>query len=84
MTRRLTLEWPDPAPFKDRNGASIRILAVSDILEPTLTDARNRSALAPIDFIVGCGDLEHHDLGFIADSFNAPLLWVNGNHDANK
>lgn len=84
MTRRLTLEWPDPAPFRDRNGASIRILAVSDILEPTLMDARNRSALAPIDFIVGCGDLEHHDLGFIADSFNAPLLWVNGNHDANK
>ncbi|HEY5474962.1 MAG TPA: hypothetical protein VIK32_17475, partial [Candidatus Limnocylindrales bacterium] len=80
MTRRLTLEWPDQAPFRDRNGASIRILAVSDVLEPTLIDARNRSALVPIDFIVGCGDLDHHDLAFIADGFNAPLLWVHGNH----
>jgi hypothetical protein len=84
MTRRLTLEWPDPAPFKDRNGASIRILAVSDILEPTLIDARNRGALSPIDFIVGCGDLDHDDLAFIADGFNAPLLYVHGNHDTNE
>lgn len=84
MTRRLTLEWPDPAPFKNRDGASIRILAVSDALEPTLTDARNRSALAPIDFIVGCGDLDHHDLAFIADGFNSPLLYVRGNHDADE
>jgi Icc-related predicted phosphoesterase len=84
VTRRLTLEWPDPAPFRDRNGASIRILAVSDILEATLIDARNRSALAPIDFIVGCGDLDHHDLAFIADGFNAPLLYVQGNHDSNE
>lgn len=84
VTRRLTLEWPDPAPFRDRDGASIRILAVSDILEATLIDARNRSALAPIDFIVGCGDLDHHDLAFIADGFNAPLLYVQGNHDSNE
>ena len=84
VTRRLTLEWPDPAPFRDRNGASIRILAVSDVLEPTLIDARNRSALVPIDFIVGCGDLDHHDLAFIADGFNAPLLYVHGNHDSNE
>lgn len=84
MTRRLTLQWPDPAPFRDRNGASIRILAVSDILEPTFLDVRNRSALAPIDFIVGCGDLDQDDLGFITDGFNAPLLYVHGNHDTNE
>jgi Icc-related predicted phosphoesterase len=84
MTRRVTLEWPDPAPFRDRNGASIRILAVSDILEPTFLDARNRSALAPIDFIVGCGDLDYDDLAFITDGFNAPLLYVHGNHDTNE
>ena len=84
VTRRLTLEWPDPTPFRDRNGASIRILAVSDVLEPTLIDARNRSALAPIDFIVGCGDLDHDDLAFIIDAFDAPLLYVHGNHDTNE
>ena len=65
MTRRLTIEWPDPAPFRDRDGMPIRILAVSDILEPTLTDARNRIAIAPVDFIVGCGDLDQDDLAFI-------------------
>src|SRR5450759_3462350 len=84
VTRRLTLEWPDPAPSRDRNDASNRIPAVSDVLEPTLIDARNRSALVPIDFIVGCGDLDHHDLAFIADGFNAPLLYVHGNNDSNE
>jgi uncharacterized protein len=84
VTRRLTIEWPDPAPFRDRGGTPIRILAVSDILEPTLIDARNRNAIAPVDFIVGCGDLDQDDLAFIADSFNSPLLYVHGNHDTNE
>lgn len=84
MTRRLTVEWPDPAPFRDRDGTPIRILAVSDTLEPTFAEARNRRALAPIDFIVGCGDLDHNDLAFITDAFNAPLLYVHGNHDTNE
>ena len=81
MTRRLTIEWPDPAPFRGRDGAPIRLLAVSDEREPTLADSRNRDAIAPIDLIVGCGDLDCHDLAFIADSFNAPLVYVKGNHD---
>jgi len=84
MTRRLRIEWPDPAPFRERDGAAIRILAVSDILEPTLIDLRNRTALGPIDFIVGCGDLDHDDLSFVADGFNSPLLFVHGNHDTNE
>jgi hypothetical protein len=81
MTRRLTIEWPDSAPFRGRDGAPIRLLAVSDILEPTLIDARNRTALSPIDLIVGCGDLDCDDLAFIADGFNVPLVYVQGNHD---
>ncbi len=84
MTRNLTLEWPDPTPFRDRDGLSIRILAVSDLLEPTLVDVRNRRALEPIDVIVGCGDLDIDDLRFIADGFNAPLVYVYGNHDAGE
>jgi hypothetical protein len=81
VTRRLTIEWPDPVPFRDRDGAPIRLLAVSDVLEPTLLDARNRDAVAPVDFIVGCGDLDGDDLAFIADAFNAPIVYVQGNHD---
>jgi Icc-related predicted phosphoesterase len=81
MTRRLSMEWPDPAPFKDRDGAPIRILAVSDHMDNTLLDQRNRQAIGRIDMILGCGDLECDDLAFIADGFNAPLVYVHGNHD---
>ncbi len=84
MTRRLTIEWPDPAPFKGRDGAPIRILAVSDVLEPTLIDKRNRSSVAPIDLIVGCGDLDCDDLAFVTDAFDAPLVYVYGNHDSDE
>ena len=84
MTKRLTIEWPDPAPFRDRDGAPIRLLAVSDVLEPTLADARNRAAVSPVDLIVGCGDLDCDDLAFIADAFNAPMVYVHGNHDSDE
>jgi hypothetical protein len=84
VTRHLVIEWPDPAPFRNRDGSSIRILAVSDILEQTLIDVRNRRALEPIDLIVGCGDLDADDLAFVADGFNAPLLYVYGNHDSSE
>jgi len=82
MTRRLNLEWPDSAPFRDRDGAPIRLLAVSDVLEPALADRRNRKTLEPVDLIIGCGDLDCDDLAFIADGFDAPLVYVQGNHDA--
>lgn len=82
MTHRLALEWPDPVPFKNRDGAPIRILAVSDVLDPTLIDKRNRDAVMPVDLIIGCGDLECDNLAFIADAFDAPLVYVYGNHDS--
>ena len=84
MTRRLAIEWPDPRPFEGRNGAPIRLLAVSDAIEPTLADARNRSALGSIDLILGCGDLDCDDLAFVADGFDAPLVYVRGNHDSDE
>ena len=84
MTHHIALEWPDPTPFRDRDGAAIRLLVVSDAVDPTLMDLRNRQALAPIDLIVGCGDLDSSDLAFIADGLNAPLVYVNGNHDSGE
>ena len=84
MTHRLALEWPDRRPFRDRDGAPIRILAVSDVLEPTLTDRRNKEVLGEIDLILGCGDLEFDDLAFVTDAFNAPLIYVRGNHDTGQ
>ena len=84
MTKRLTVEWPDPAPFADRDGAPIRLLAVSDVLDRTLVDVRNRAAISPIDLIVGCGDLDCADLAFVADGLDAPILYVLGNHDTDE
>jgi hypothetical protein len=81
MAHRLTIDWPDPAPFADRDGQPIRLLAVSDAPDPTLVDQRNRRALGRIDLILGCGDLDCRELSFVADGFNAPLIYVHGNHD---
>ncbi len=82
MTHRLEMEWPDPKPFGARGGTPIRLLVVSDTVDPALLDRRNRQALAPIDLIVGCGDLDCKDLSFIADGLDAPLVYIHGNHDS--
>lgn len=81
MIRRLRLEWPDDRPFHDRPGRPIRFLAASDERDPGLEHEANRAALAPVDGVIGCGDLDPAWLGFLADAFHAPLVYVRGNHD---
>jgi hypothetical protein len=81
VTRRLSVVWPDPRPFEGRDGAPIRLLAVSDDVDPTLDHERNRAALGRLDGIVGCGDLEPSYLAFLADAFHVPVAFVRGNHD---
>ena len=81
MIRRITIPWPDDRPFRERGGRAIRYLAVSDEREPALEVEANRAALLPIDAVVGCGDLDPHWLAFLADAFEAPLVYVRGTHD---
>jgi hypothetical protein len=81
MTRRVSLEWPDPAPFRDRDGAPIRLLAASDEHDRSLDFDDNRAALGRIDLLIGCGDLSPERLAFLGDAFLAPLVYVRGNHD---
>ncbi len=81
MTDRLTVVWPDPAPFASRDGRPIRILAVSDEPDPSLDSAATRDALGPVDLIVGAGDLQPEYLAFVTDAIGAPLRYVRGNHD---
>lgn len=81
MTRRVTIPWPDPVAFRDRGGAPLRLLAVSDDPDPALDHVRNREALGKVDLVVGCGDLERDHLAFLGDAFHAPVLYVRGNHD---
>jgi uncharacterized protein len=84
MTRRLVIDWPDPRPFDGRDREPIRLLAVSDAIEPALDDSRNRAAVGPVDLILGCGDMDCDDLAFVADRFDAPLIYVRGNHDSDE
>ena len=58
VTDRLRLRWPDPAPFVDRDGRPIRILAISDEPDPSLDSPATRAGLGPIDLIIGAGDLQ--------------------------
>ena len=81
MIRRFRLVWPDRRPFAGRDGRPIRFLAASDETDPALEHEVNRTALGPIDGVIGCGDLEPSWLSFLADAFNAPLVYVRGNHD---
>ncbi len=81
MTDRLRVRWPDAAPFADRDGRPIRILAISDEPDPSLDSAGTREAIGPVDFIVGAGDLQPEYLMFVADAFAAPMHFVRGNHD---
>jgi len=81
MTRRISLVWPDPRPFRGRDGGRLRILAASDEPDPALDHARNRDELGRIDLVVGCGDLSPEYLSFLGDAFLSPFMYVRGNHD---
>jgi uncharacterized protein len=81
VTNRLRVRWPDPAPFVDRGGRAIRILAVSDEPDASLDSGATRRGLGQIDFVIGAGDLEPAYLSFVSDAFGAPLHYVRGNHD---
>lgn len=84
MTDRLSLPWPDPRPFVGRGGRPLRLLSVSDEVDPTLESAATREGIGPLDAVIGCGDLEPPYLAFLADAFGAPLLYVRGNHDVGR
>jgi predicted phosphodiesterase len=81
VTRRVSLLWSDPRPFRGRGGRPIRILAASDEPDRALEVATNRESLGPVDLIVGAGDLSPEEVQFLGDAFSAPLLYVRGNHD---
>jgi hypothetical protein len=81
MIGRLTIQWPDGRPFEGRDGRPIRFLVASDAEDPALAQAVNRDALGPLDGVLGCGDLDPEWLGFLADAFKTPLVYVRGNHD---
>ena len=60
---------------------NVRLLAVSDEVEPQLLDERTIAGQGRIDLVIGCGDLPADYLDTLATLYSAPLRFVRGNHD---
>ena len=63
------------------SGRKIKILSVSDVVEPMLDQGIDSGLFSNIDLIVSCGDLPPEYLSRLVNSFKAPLYYVRGNHD---
>lgn len=59
----------------------MRILTVSDKVEPVLYGPYIRQRVGVVDLILACGDLPYYYLEFIVSSLDAPMYYVHGNHD---
>lgn len=59
----------------------MKILALSDQVEPFVYSQAVRERYADVDLIVGCGDLPANYLEYVVTQLNVPLVYVPGNHD---
>ena len=59
----------------------MKILTVSDRVEPILNDREAPSRFPGVDLILSCGDVPPEYLSFLTRSFGVPLYYVLGNHD---
>jgi Icc-related predicted phosphoesterase len=64
-----------------KNEKKIKILSVSDTVEPGLKAMADTRQLGDIDLIISCGDLPPEYLSSLIDFMKAPLYYVGGNHD---
>jgi len=60
----------------------MKILTVSDSVEPMLFNRFKRSNFPDVELILSCGDLPSEYLTFLVTMFNVPLFFVRGNHDS--
>jgi Icc-related predicted phosphoesterase len=59
----------------------MKILAISDIVEPVLYGPNISSYAADVEAIISCGDLPFEYLEYVLTFSGAPLYYVLGNHD---
>ena len=71
-----------PAGAAGRDAGGQRILAVSDIVSPTLYNLRIAEQIGPIDLLLSCGDLPPYYLDFLTTLLSARCYHVIGNHCA--
>lgn len=58
----------------------MRVLVVSDKVEPILYSAGIQRHVGKVDFVISCGDLPHYYLDFITSMLGRPMYYVAGNH----
>ncbi|MDR1618359.1 MAG: metallophosphoesterase [Treponema sp.] len=58
----------------------MKILCVSDQIDPLVYTSTIRDRFGDVDLVLGAGDLPADYLDFIVSSLNRPLLFVFGNH----
>jgi Icc-related predicted phosphoesterase len=64
-----------------KNLKKIKLLSVSDVVDPMLHQYAGNEPFTGIDVLISCGDLPPEYLSRLVHAFNAPLYFVGGNHD---
>jgi Icc-related predicted phosphoesterase len=64
-----------------KNQKKIKLLSVSDAVDPMLHQQAGKESFTDIDAIISCGDLPPEYLSRLLNAFNVPLYFVSGNHD---
>ena len=59
----------------------MKILSISDIVVPELSDRFDARQFEGVELVLSCGDLPPEYLTFIRENLDAPLYYVRGNHD---
>ena len=59
----------------------MKILAVSDFIEPLSSDLLKGDIFSDVQLIISCGDLPPDYLAALSKTFAAPLYYIRGNHD---
>ena len=63
-----------------RSPNQIKLLAVSDQVDPRIHSASLRQRMPDINLVLGCGDVPARYLEFLADALDRPVYFVLGNH----
>ena len=58
----------------------VKLLAVSDQVDPRIHSASLRERMSDVDLVLGCGDVPARYLEFLADALDRPVYYVLGNH----
>jgi hypothetical protein len=62
------------------DGRRVKLLAVSDQVDPRIHSSTLRQRMPDIDVVLGCGDVPARYLEFLADALDRPVYFVLGNH----